>query len=588
MRLKSIFVFASLLIVMTAIAAPKTSNIELKVPKNNDPDEYYLEIKNDNSATVDFSMKLNGNFSLNTADLIATIRALPEAYKGEPDYVKVWRYIVTKRYHFYPLCGQYYQHDPSFFMNSMGFGLCDDSAFVTASIWRAMGYESRVWGLSGHVVPEIKINNRWELYDPDLEVIYYKKNGQVAGVEELAKNPALVKNPVKKTSKHSGAYCENVKNIYATAKNNKLSYQGFKNHYKKDFILRLPAHGTLAIGTKFYQKDLNTFGNHSTKKITHAKLTIPAHWTGVLDIPLAVHTILGGKDDYVTIKGTKLKVASADLAKYLNRRTVSGIKSLGTEPGAIKISDNKQPIEIIYLLNPRFTELKELNKLQLTGKGANYLSASLKLKNSNPLLGYWKFDEGSGKKSIDSGPNKTSAILLDNAAWTNDGKIGKAILFKGPKGGVELKSSHLIDCFKRAKAFTIQLWIKPDSVSLKRQSIFSAYAFDVDMRGSTILVYFKNSTNKYTTIWGKTKLKAKEWTSITVTYSRVAKGKVVTSLYINAKECGSKSSAPIKSSYPVRGPHIGYTPNGGGYYFNGVIDEVKILNKALTAKEIIN
>ena len=197
MKLKSLAMLALLLVVITTVVAT-SSNIELKVPKNAKPKDYYLEIRNSSLATIDFSMKLNGNFSVNTADLIANIKALPEAYKGEPDYVKVWRYIVANRYHSYPLCAQYYQHDPSFFMNSMGFGLCDDSAFVAASIWRAMGYESRVWGLAGHVVPEIKINNRWELYDPDLEVIYYKKNGQVAGVEDLEKNPDLIKNPVKK------------------------------------------------------------------------------------------------------------------------------------------------------------------------------------------------------------------------------------------------------------------------------------------------------------------------------------------------------------------------------------------------------
>jgi concanavalin A-like lectin/glucanase superfamily protein len=197
-------------------------------------------------------------------------------------------------------------------------------------------------------------------------------------------------------------------------------------------------------------------------------------------------------------------------------------------------------------------------------------------------------DKGIGREFTDSGPNKAIAVLIDNADWSNDGKTGKAIRFKGPKGAVELKNADITNRFKSGKAFTVQLWIKPDSVQSKRLSIFSTYVFDIDLRKDTILAYFKNNDNKYTALRGKTKIKAGKWSSVTITYSGTFKGKSIMKLYVDGQECGTKTSVPMKANFKVRGPYLGFTPNGGGYYFNGIIDEVKIYKKALTAQEIGN
>ena len=569
-------------------AGDNVAELDVVVPEGGDPDDYYLEVKNDTSSTIKFNFKLNGHFSLNNAELVEMIRAMPEAYKGEPDYVKAWRYVRDHRYHSAPLCGQYYQHDPSFFMNCMGFGLCDDAACVTATIWRNMGYESRVWGLGGHVVPEIKINNRWELYDPDLMVIYYKKNGDVAGVEDLAKNPALVKNPLKKTpGHHYGAYCENVKNIYVTTKNNSMGWEkGMKTHFQRDFIFTLPSRTTLSMGAVFYHKDLKIYGKKAAKRISHARLSIPAHWSGTLDIPLFVHTILGDKNDSVTIKGTKFGVDSTKLEEYLDRRAIPGGKSLGTQPAPIKIEDNKHPIEIIYLVNPFYTKLKEVNKLCLTGQGADGLTASLKLKNPQSLLGDWKLDDGKGRTAMDSGPNEATAALIDNVEWSDAGTKGGALRFNGPKGALELRNCQFTDRFKPGKSFTVQLWFKPDATEIKREALFSAFTFDIDLRGDKILVYYRNATGKNTSIWGKKRAKIGEWNRITVTYASIADNKALLSLYLNGKPCGSKTSLTISVKSQAKGPFVGYTPNGGGYYFMGLIDDVKIWSKALTPAEI--
>jgi hypothetical protein len=49
-----------------------------------------------------------------------------------------------------------------------GFAPCSQIALTYATLARAGDYDARVWEIYGHTVPEIFVNGRWELYDPDL------------------------------------------------------------------------------------------------------------------------------------------------------------------------------------------------------------------------------------------------------------------------------------------------------------------------------------------------------------------------------------------------------------------------------------
>ena len=85
-----------------------------------------------------------------------------------------------------------------------------------------MGYESRVWLLSGHVVSDVHTGDRWQLYDPDLKVHYYNRDGLVAGLEELAAQPELITNPTNPASPDSYVYRGRIAQIYSSVENNSL------------------------------------------------------------------------------------------------------------------------------------------------------------------------------------------------------------------------------------------------------------------------------------------------------------------------------------------------------------------------------
>ncbi len=68
----------------------------------------------------------------------------------------------------------------------LGGGFCSQHAIVFNNILRSQGIEARIIGLSGHVLNEVLIQNRWKVYDPDYNIIFGKS------LVELEMKPNLV------------------------------------------------------------------------------------------------------------------------------------------------------------------------------------------------------------------------------------------------------------------------------------------------------------------------------------------------------------------------------------------------------------
>ncbi len=85
---------------------------------------------------------------------------MPERYLGEPFQRKLWRFVHENAYHDVPINAQRWWYDYWPTLNSLGFGFCGHLAAVYVEVARAAGYDARIWGLYGHVVPEIFADNR--------------------------------------------------------------------------------------------------------------------------------------------------------------------------------------------------------------------------------------------------------------------------------------------------------------------------------------------------------------------------------------------------------------------------------------------
>src|SRR5205809_1211277 len=122
-------------------------------------------------------MAFNNKLGLTKQGIVREIEAMEPQFPNESMPHKVWRFIRGNRYHFEPLTPATWFSSVALYFNSAGFGFCDDSAAAFYQLMTAMGYAARVWGLSGHVVAEALVNNRWEMWDPDLEVYYRNGDG---------------------------------------------------------------------------------------------------------------------------------------------------------------------------------------------------------------------------------------------------------------------------------------------------------------------------------------------------------------------------------------------------------------------------
>jgi len=184
-------------------------------------------------------------------------------------------------------------------------------------------------------------------------------------------------------------------------------------------------------------------------------------------------------------------------------------------------------------------------------------------------VAYWKFDEGSGNAVTDSSGNGKNGII-DGAIWAN-GRFGSAIDFDGINDRVNVSYS---DNLNITGPFTIEAWFKVNISA--RQSIVTR-GMAVDNRTNYRLTI--NSTG-YLKFWisngtiqaiGKTPIALNQWYHVSGTYNGT-----VMKLFVNGILDDSKNiiGTLITDNSDL---YIGGQETGGGF-FNGTIDEVRILN----------
>jgi hypothetical protein len=189
---------------------------------NGSPFAGSIAIANHGYTPAHISIAIDGYLFRDKSQMLDYIAGIPPMLEGEADYRKAWRFLTARGYFYTPYTGSDQQHDPLLFVNSLGYGYCDDFASVLATIWQWQGYESRVWWMTGHVVPEIRVGDRWMMFDADLGVFYTDRSGGVGSVEELSLDPQLIGEPIDPLYDSSYiAYEPLISDIYGSAEDNR-------------------------------------------------------------------------------------------------------------------------------------------------------------------------------------------------------------------------------------------------------------------------------------------------------------------------------------------------------------------------------
>lgn len=207
------------------------------------------------------------------------------------------------------------------------------------------------------------------------------------------------------------------------------------------------------------------------------------------------------------------------------------------------------------------------------------------------LVGHWKFDEASGLAAYDSSGNFLNGTLTNGPTRTASSscQMGSCLGFNGTSNYVNFTSSGVLNITGNQ---TISLWVK-SSTAVTNADIAGRWLSSVDnkkiwrLRVDGTLLTFRvsadgiaNSSDATTTISSAID---GNWHHIVAMYDGSSIG-----VYIDGTLRGSTVYSGGLFSDVGSILRVGASSSGGGIaaYFEGIIDDVRIYNRALSAAEI--
>src|SRR3989454_1279721 len=194
----------------------------------------------------------------------------------------------------------------------------------------------------------------------------------------------------------------------------------------------------------------------------------------------------------------------------------------------------------------------------------------------------YKFDEGSGSLATDSSGNGNTGSLLGGTTWTA-GQLGQALNFDGVSGNVTASTTTALNL---SPTLTFAAWINPSDVSgttyrtlvVKGATGLRGYGVNlVNANLNFIKVGIRTVTSAVVITTGT-------WQHVAITWN-AATGEV--KFYKNGALAqtvidSSTLTAPLDTDNLLVGLWL-----GGGSYFAGAMDEIRVYNRVLSATDIL-
>lgn len=183
------------------------------------------------------------------------------------------------------------------------------------------------------------------------------------------------------------------------------------------------------------------------------------------------------------------------------------------------------------------------------------------------LLAEWKFDEGSGTTAADATGDGYNGTLIGGPTWVA-GKQGDALSFDGIDDYVDISD------ISSMPLFSLSTWVNNATGGDSRHSIMRDF-WEV---ASTELCYWSYSfANTYWRSTASGTIPDNTWLHVVTTWD----GSVIRH-YINGQLSWVDAATSSGTSQPL------LTISGyGGRMFKGMLDDVRVYNKTLTASEVL-
>jgi len=210
------------------------------------------------------------------------------------------------------------------------------------------------------------------------------------------------------------------------------------------------------------------------------------------------------------------------------------------------------------------------------------------------LVLYLPFDEGAGTPR-DVSPKPANVAIEGNLKWV-EGKFRKALEFDGTAANyVEVSHSGKLDGMK---AITIEAWVKPYNPDANARAIVSKRSaqgwqgtghkddlFNL-FSWTDMKFYARTNAQDGMQVSSETVLKDKTWYHVAYTFDGKAEKGKRQNLYINGQTEMTKEHLDDSVGSSETGLWIGILNAGYTQAWQGIIDEVRVWNRALNEAEV--
>jgi hypothetical protein len=197
------------------------------------------------------------------------------------------------------------------------------------------------------------------------------------------------------------------------------------------------------------------------------------------------------------------------------------------------------------------------------------------------IVSWWKLDEGSGTTALDSSGNGNNATFQGGPMWADNGKFGKAVRFNGTSDYLAAPDSDSLDI--KGDQLSIAAWVNRDvsggtrHVVRKVADSGTGAIYMIRIQSETVRAIL-NTGGADITVQGVTAPAINEWIHVALVYDGTE-----ARIYVNGKldVAMSVTGAVTESNNELR---IGRGEPAG--YLQGMIDDVRLYNHALTESEL--
>jgi chitodextrinase len=203
------------------------------------------------------------------------------------------------------------------------------------------------------------------------------------------------------------------------------------------------------------------------------------------------------------------------------------------------------------------------------------------------LVAAYSFSEGSGTTVADASGNGNTGTIV-NATWTSSGKYGNALAFNGSTSYVDVGNSASLQL---TGSMTLEAWINaaanpPDDGQIIAKSDDSAgwqFKTSPDTGPQTFGAKVSGTSSTGTQRYSSLTRSLNTWYHVASVYNPAAG---TLDIYVNGVLNNGTLIGSIPASQVSQGVNVNIGRRTGGFYFNGIIDEVRVYNRALSVAEI--